>query len=106
VPAASLKGEHGLRRKSSVWKHFTKEYQADDGGFYVKCVLCAKEIAYCKSTSNLVKHVRMIHNKVYIQDLQSGEFVPVSEEPQSTILNHKVLCSQSTPPLSFTPHVC
>jgi hypothetical protein len=52
----------------------------DDGGFWVKCVLRAKEIAYNKSTSNLVKQVRMVDNKVYIQDLQSWEFVPVSEE--------------------------
>jgi hypothetical protein len=78
----------------------------DDVSFWVKCVLRAKEIAYCKSTSNLVKHVKLVHNKVYIQDLPSEEFVPVSEEPQKTILNHKVFCSLFTPPLNLTLHMC
>jgi hypothetical protein len=59
----------------------------DHGSFGVKCVLCAKEIAYCKSTCNMVKCITLVHNKVYIEDVKSRELVPVGQKSQKTFLD-------------------
>jgi hypothetical protein len=40
IPGASLKGKHGQRQTSQAWKYFTKEYQVEGKGFWVKCCMC------------------------------------------------------------------